>query len=130
MIWHHLLTATVLDAATLKVREGWEVDNTLTIDDTFIDRLHLAEVLARAGAQYDLDLPITDDLLLYRFRARTTTPDPRTGGLILTPDGVRTAWALGDGRTVESIGRTLAIITHPEPGRYTHAITIPGLSHL
>lgn len=130
MIWHHLLTATVLDAATLKVREGWEVDNTLTLDGGHTDRLHIAEVLARAGAQYDLDLPITDDLLLYRFRSRTHTPNPRVGGLVLSPDGVRAAWALGDGRTIESIGRTLAIITHPEPGRYQRALTIPGLSHL
>lgn len=130
MIWHHLLTTTVLDAATIKVREGWEVDNTLTIDDGYTDRLHIAEVLARAGAQHDLDLPVTDDLLLYRFRSRALTPNPRVGGLVLTPDGVRAAWSLGDGRTIESIGRTLAIITRPEPGRYQRALTIPGLSHL
>lgn len=130
MIWHQLLTLTLLEATTLKVKEGWEVDNTLTLDDTHTDRLHLAEVISRAAAAHDLDIPATDDLLLYRYRHRGHPPTTRVGGLILTvPDG-RTAWTVGDGRTIESIGKTLTLITHPEPTRYTRAYTLPGISHL
>lgn len=127
MIWHHLITHTILDAATLTFTTGTALD--VELGETAAARLNLAEVISRAAAKHNITLPPTDAALATRLnRHRAPTVTLRTTGCVLYTGTGRAAWPLGDGRTVESAGTTLGIIERPEPGRYTHAYRVPQIA--
>lgn len=127
MLWHHLLTRDIIEACETTVRYGWEVDSLLESSGV-VDRLQVAEVIARAASVHGLHLPAQDVSLLASIRYYAVPRHQWTGGTVLaTPTG-HAAYALGDGRTVESTGRGLSILR--EPGtRYVGGYRIPATTH-
>lgn len=128
MIWHHLITGPLLQTCEWVCQHGWEIDSLLEDNGGHTGRLHISEVISRAAATQGLVLPTTDELLLFRAR-RAATPVTLTssGALLITADR-RLAWPIGDGRTIESIGTSLSILTAPDTHRYSDAYLIPGIT--
>lgn len=130
MLWHHLITQDVLFSCENIVENGWEVDSLLTLNGGAEDRLHIAEVISRAAARYGVTIPTTDEALAFELRFRKDTPNPRlTGGLTQTHDG-RLGFNIGNGRTVESSGKSLTIITSPELTRYATGYRFQNITSL
>lgn len=127
MLWHHLLTRDIIEACQDTVRHGWEADALLEANGVEA-RLHVAEVLARAGAPHGLNLSPVDAILLSSLRYYTLDSAQWSGGTILRTPAGHAAYALGDGRVVESTGKTLTIVR--EPGsRYVAGYRIPITTH-
>lgn len=127
-LWHHLLTRDIILACETTVTSGWEVDALLT-EHGVEARLHLAEVLSRAGAQHGLVLPTLDGALAFRLRFAGHPVTTSVGGTIMrTPDG-RLAYNLGDGRTIESSGLALTIIDKPDTTRYVTGYRLTGVTN-
>lgn len=127
-IWHHLLTHDVITACETVVEHSWEVDSLLE-EYGAEARLHLAEALSRAAAQHNLVLPPTDGALAFRLRFAKHPITTRVGGTIMrTADG-RLGYNIGDGRTVESSGRSLTIITKPDTARYVTGYRLTSVTY-
>lgn len=128
MLWHHLLTRDVIESCETTVRYGWEVDALLDATGGPGGRLHVAEVISRSAAARGLSLPVDDAVLLSTLAPYAIPPEQWSGGTILAAPGRRVAYALGDGRTVESTGHSLTILQNMGE-RYTTGYRVPTLTH-
>lgn len=128
MIWHHLITGPLIETCEWVCESGWEIDSLLETAGGPTGRLHVSEVISRAAATQGLVLPGTDELLLYRASLTAAPVTLRTSGIVLTTPDRRVAWPIGDGRTIESTGASLAILTNPDTRRYSDAYRLPGIS--
>ncbi|AYD86493.1 hypothetical protein SEA_LEEROYJ_22 [Arthrobacter phage LeeroyJ] len=126
-VWFRLIVTRVLRTATHVVPTGVDVDSMLLSERG--PRLEVAEAIGRAMAVEGLSLPCRDSdaLALLSVRTQRREPDLSVAGLALRlPDG-RMALSLGDGRTVESRGARLCVVTSPEMDRYSDAYRLPGV---
>lgn len=127
-LWHHLISAAMLEAVEDVVHFGWEVDSLRMTSRTDSKRLHVAEVLSRAAAAHQITLPPEDSRLMFRLRASQVPIDLRRGGCVTATFGGEIGWILGDGTTIESTGPHLTHVLQPDPKRYRTQYRVPGLT--
>lgn len=129
-IWSGLITARVTRFAQHVIDEGGEVDDRIAAHDG--PRLEVSEAVARAAEGYGISLPLSDESMRValedRGAARPVNLDV-SGLIVWLPDG-RAGFSLGGGRTVESRGDQLCVITEPTAGRYAAAHALPEVTYL
>ena len=123
MIWGHLLEAQLLTAADSITGMGGDVDDLLSVWEG--PRLTVGEVLAMEGDRWGLSFPREDDQWV-GWLARRGTPSVGAGRVLVLGDG-RLGWSLRGGRTIESYGPSLTVVTDPGDGRYTASYRVPGV---
>ncbi|QED11760.1 hypothetical protein SEA_BOSSLADY_22 [Arthrobacter phage BossLady] len=126
-VWFRLIVTRVLRTATHVVPTGADVDGMLLNEKG--PRLEVAEAIGRAMAVEGLVLPYrdADALALLSVRTKRAEVDLSVAGTALRLADGRMALSIGDGRTVESRGPRLCVVTAPEAGRYVDAYRLPGV---
>jgi len=127
-VWSENIIGKVAHVVTEYHPDGLSVDDARTGFDGPI--LEFAEAIGNAAAAHGILLPFEDAHLAAVLARDGRAADPaRRGAVVALADG-RLGLSLGRGRTVESVGGELAIITTPEPGRYIAAWLLPGVAYL
>ncbi|GAA4916030.1 hypothetical protein GCM10025777_31870 [Membranihabitans marinus] len=125
-MWNGFVLAEVYPYVGLAYLTGREVDQVLR--DEQITKVEVAEAVSSALAQFGLSLPDEDGALLVRLRRDGARPGAMDLGacVCVLQDG-RLGLTTGDGRVIETAGDELAYVAHPEPGRYSQVLKVPGV---
>lgn len=126
-MWAGLLVGRVLAAVDSLLPTGAAVDGYVRAHTG--PRIELSEPLSASAGVYGVRLPRTDDRALAVLRRYGRPAEGLGFGVVAATADGRLAVGVGGGRTIESAGPVLAIVSVPGEGRYTELWEIPGADY-